>query len=73
VAAVGGVVVVVVGCCDGTAGALVLADRPVLKIIVATVDQAVLVVAAVAVNGALVRARRAGVVGAVVLENLSKG
>lgn len=66
------VVIVVVCRCNGAAGALVLADRPVLEVVVATVDQADLVLAPIAVKTALARAIRARIVVAVVLENLSR-
>lgn len=64
--------IVVVGGGDGAAGALVLADRPVLDVVVSAVDRADLVAAAVAGDGTNGLTLAAGVVGAVVLENLSK-
>ena len=65
-------VVIVVVCRGNSAGGtLVLADGPVLEVVVATVDQADLVLAPIAVKSALARANRARVVVAVVLENLS--
>ena len=70
--AVGIVVVIMVCRCNSAGGTLVLADRPVLEVVVATVDQADLVFAAIAVKGALVCATRARIVVAVVLENLSR-
>lgn len=66
------VVIVVVCCCNGAAGTLVLADGPVLEVVVATVDQADLVLAPIAVKTALACATRARIVVAVVLENLSR-
>ena len=65
------VVIVVVCCCNSAGGTLVLADGPVLEIVVAAVDQADLVLAPIAVKTALIRATRARIVGAVVLKNLS--
>lgn len=65
------VVIVVVCRCNSAGGTLVLADGPVLEIVVATVDQADLVLAPIAVKTALARAARARIVGAVVLKNLS--
>jgi hypothetical protein len=65
------VVIVVVCSCNSTGGTLVLADRPVLEVVVATIDQADLVIAPIAVKSALGRAIRARIVAAVVLENLS--
>lgn len=67
------VVVIVVVCrCNGAAGTLVLADGPVLEVVVATVDQADVVLAPIAGKTALARATRARIVAAVVLENLSR-
>ena len=65
------VVIVVVCRCNSAGGTLVLADGPVLEVVVATVDQTDLVLAPIAVKSALVRANRARIVVAVVLENLS--
>lgn len=65
------VVIVVVCRCNSAGGTLVLADGPVLEIVVATVDQADLVLAPITVKTAFVRATRAWIVGAVVLKNLS--
>lgn len=65
------VVIVVVCRCNSAGGTLVLADGPILEIVVATVDQTDLVLAPIAVKSALVRATRARIVVAVVLENLS--
>lgn len=65
------VVIVVVYRCNSAGGPLVLADGPVLEVVVATVDQADLIVAPVAVKSALVRAVRTRIVAAIVLENLS--
>lgn len=65
------VVIVVVSRRNSAGGTLVLADGPVLEVVVATVDQADLVLAPIAVKTALARATRARIVGAVVLENLS--
>ena len=66
------IVIVVVCRCNGAAGTLVLADGPVLEVVVATVDQADLVLASIAVKTAHARATRARIVAAVVLENLSR-
>ena len=68
----GGVVVVVVCGGDGTAGTLVLADGPVLEVVVATVDEADLVLAAVAGEGTNGGSLGARVVVTVVLEDLSR-
>ena len=57
---------------DGTAGALVRTDRPVLDVVVSAVDCADLVAAAVAGDGTNGLTLAARVVIAVVLENLSK-
>jgi len=66
------VVVVVVGRGDGTARALVLANGPVLEVVVATIDQADLVIATIAVKSSHCGAATARIVGAVVLENLPR-
>lgn len=66
------VVIVVVCRCYGTAGTLVLADGPVLEVVVATVDQADLVFAPIAIKTAHARASRARIVVAVVLKNLPR-
>lgn len=65
------VVIVVVCRCNSARGTLVLADGPVLEVVVATVDQADLILAPIAVKTALARAIRARIVVAVVLEYLS--
>ena len=70
--AMSSVCVVVVCGGDGTAGTFVLTDRPVLDVSVSAVDGADLVAAAIAGDGAHLLALTAGVVRAVVLENLFK-
>jgi hypothetical protein len=64
--------VVVVSSIHGATGPLVLADRPVLNIVVSAVDAANLVVAAITVESANILSLAARVVGPKVLENLSK-
>lgn len=64
------VVIVVVCCRHGATGTLVLADGPVLEVVVAPVYQADLIIATIAVESAHVRAARARIVVAVVLENI---
>lgn len=56
--------------CNSAGGTLVLSDRPVLEVVVSTVDQADLVLTPIAEKSALVRTIRARIVVAVVLENL---
>jgi hypothetical protein len=69
---VSSVSIVMVGGGDSTAGALLLADRPVLNVVISAVDRADLVAASVTSDGTDVLALAAGVVGAVVLQDLSK-
>ena len=74
--ALAGVVVVVVRRRDRPACALVAADRPILQVVVSAVDKAHIVVAAVAIEAAVLLhlcARiRARVVRAKVLQNLAR-
>lgn len=70
--AVCGVVIVVIACGDGTTSALDLANRPVLKVVAAAIDQADLIIATVAEKSAHVFAATAGIVCSVVLKNLSR-
>lgn len=72
VQAVRSIRIVVVCGGDGTAGALVLADGPVLNVVVSAVDRADLVLAAITGDSANRFALAARVVRAVVLENLFK-
>ena len=66
------VIIVVVGRGHGPAGALVLANRPVLEVVVAPIDQADLVIASIAIKSALCLTATARIVAAVVLKNLLK-
>jgi hypothetical protein len=64
--------VVVICSRNGPAGSLVLSDRPVLDVIIAAIDGADLITATIAVDRSNLRALAAGVVIAIVLENLQK-
>jgi hypothetical protein len=57
---------------NGPTGSLVLSDRPVLDVIVAAIDGTDLITATIAVDRSNLRALAAGVVIAIVLENLQK-
>jgi hypothetical protein len=70
--AVGSVGVVVIGRRHSTAGPLVLANGPVLEVVVTTIDETDLVVAAIAVDGTFCGAFVAWVIRAIVLEDLWK-